>query len=600
MPTVPSAFVPQVGPQGEGSMVPLQAPAVQPFENATPRQLMEFGQAETRAGLTAYRAGVALQDELDEAATKEADTRFLATAQDIMRGKNGYLTAVGKDADLRLGEAQAALTDAMKSASDGLGNDTQRRMFQQVATRNMLQLQGQMLDHRNTQIKNYAVKESLSRADTYSDQAILSSTEIGKTEDPQANQVAWKSFGVNLDIAMQEVNKAADLLGLPQDSDQRKAMVQQLADKVGVGVVADLVQRKKFADAEHYAQNSDLSPAIKDKLIGSIESNRERSVVAELTRSVIDKGILFAPSNTEDYRGLAGDARSAATDPRNQQMAPVTDLKEALSIAAQIEDPVMRRVVTSNVRQEFGERESMKRQQYAELINSAENHMASGGTVYNMPQYLFDQLEAKDKARYFQEQRKSDEVGVMEELARNPGLLTQDYLLENRNRLTPQTYVELLKKANDPAKIIEATADAQLLNSTLVNAGLNNLAFPSSTADKTASLLLRNNVETMIDLAQQRKGGKLTREEQQGVIDGVIRETAIVDSPWYSWSNDYEKPIAAMSQDELGRAYVPVNKELIPLAFARQARIQLQKAGLASPSDTDIYQYWVKKGKPSG
>lgn len=599
MPTVPSAFVPQVGPQGEGSMVPLQAPAVQPFENATPKQLMEFGQAETRAGLTAYRAGVALQDEMDEAATKEADTRFLAVAQDIMRGKNGYLTSVGKDADFRLGEAQSALINAMKSASEGLGNDTQRRMFEQVATRNMLQLQGQMLDHRNAQVKNYAVKESLSRADTYSDQAILAHMEVGKTEDPEKNDQSWKAFTVNFDIAVQEANKAADLLGLPQESDQRKAMVQQLADKVGTGVVSDLIQRKKFADAEYYAKNSDLSPTVKDKLIGSIESNRERSVVAELTRSVIDKGILFAPSDTNEYPGLA-EPRFAANDPRNQTMAPVTDLKEALTVAAQIEDPVMRRIVTANVRQEFGERESMRRQQYAELLNAAENFMASGKPVSAMPQVIWNQLEAKDQAQYLKEQRKTDEIGAMEELARNPGLLSQDWLVENRSRITPQTYVDLLQKLNQPEKILEATADAQLLNSTLVNAGLTNLAFPSSTEDKTASLLMRNNVETMIDIAQRNKGGKLTRDEQQAVIDRVIKEKAMVDQPWYRWSNDYEKPVAAMTQDELSRAYVSVNKELIPLAFARRARIELQKAGLGMPSDADIYQFWVKKGKPSG
>jgi hypothetical protein len=576
---------------GEGASVPYQAPPVMPMDEAASKQQQELGRAMIAAGNTAYRLGSAIQDDIDDAATKEADTAFLKQAQDIMRGKSGYLNTTGKDAEASFQTAQDAMASAAKNVMDGLGNDTQRRMFQQVASRNMVSFQGQMLDHRNSQVKNYAIKEAIARADTYCDQAILSSAEIGKTDDPQQNYIHSKAFSVNMNVAFNEVNKAADLLGLPQDSAQRTAMVQQLADKIGIGVVADLMQRNKFNDAEYYATNSTLSPALKDKMISSIESNRERAVSAELTRSVIDRGVLFATSNEKEYPGLTGNRMGSA--------APPADLREALAVAGEIEDPVMRRVVMANVRQEFEEAESLRRQEYTKIVNAAENWMASGRKFSDMPQQIANQLAPKDQARYKFDQVKIDEIGVLEDLAAHPNKLTQDYLLANRGKLTSSKYVELLNKLNKPDEILAASADAQLVNATLVNAGLMNLINPKTDDDKRSSYLMRAEIEKYIDLAQQRKGGKLTRPEQQLEIDRVIKDRAMVDVPWYKWGFDYERPVAAMTDAEFRAAYISVNNEMIPLSFARQAKIKLQKHGLVKPSDIDIYEYWVKKGKPS-
>ena len=126
MPTVPSSFVPQVGMAGEGASVPYQAPPVMPMDEAASKQQQELGRAMIAAGNTAYRLGSAIQDDIDDAATKEADTAFLKQAQDIMRGKSGYLNTTGKDAETSFQTAQDAMSGAAKNVMDGLGNDTQR------------------------------------------------------------------------------------------------------------------------------------------------------------------------------------------------------------------------------------------------------------------------------------------------------------------------------------------------------------------------------------------------------------------------------------------------------------------------------------------
>jgi len=66
MPTVPTTFVPQVTPPGGGDIGQFQAPAVEPMRNYTGEQVQQFGQQLTRAGMTAFSIGDAMQDQIDE------------------------------------------------------------------------------------------------------------------------------------------------------------------------------------------------------------------------------------------------------------------------------------------------------------------------------------------------------------------------------------------------------------------------------------------------------------------------------------------------------------------------------------------------------
>ena len=162
MPTVPSSFVPQVGMTGEGSSVAYQAPPVMPMEEATSRQQMELGRAMVAAGDTAFRLGSAMQDDIDDAATKEADTAFI---QRMSKVRSDYMNLSGKDAETQYQAAQDAMSSSANEIMDGLGNETQKRMFQQVAARNMNTFQSQMYDHRNKQVKEWASSESIARAE---------------------------------------------------------------------------------------------------------------------------------------------------------------------------------------------------------------------------------------------------------------------------------------------------------------------------------------------------------------------------------------------------------------------------------------------------
>src|SRR6516162_4751741 len=97
MPTVPTSFVPQVG-QTTMQAPPAGGPDVAPMRNLAPEQEMQMGEATTRAGDTLQSIGMRIQYQLDDAATKNAETQFLENALKITRGQNGYLNTVGQQA----------------------------------------------------------------------------------------------------------------------------------------------------------------------------------------------------------------------------------------------------------------------------------------------------------------------------------------------------------------------------------------------------------------------------------------------------------------------------------------------------------------------
>ena len=174
MPTVPTSFVPQVSPQGDGGIVPLQAPPVEGVRNALPEQQIRFGEAMRSAGNVSFRIGQQLQDSIDEAAAKAADVELSQFSNNILRGKDGYLGLQGKDADTRYEETNSAILSAANSIQSRLKNKTQVELFNQSASRNIVQFQGQMGAHWNNEVPKYLAMESNARAIQSSQDAINS------------------------------------------------------------------------------------------------------------------------------------------------------------------------------------------------------------------------------------------------------------------------------------------------------------------------------------------------------------------------------------------------------------------------------------------
>jgi hypothetical protein len=205
-------------------------------------------------------------------------------------------------------------------------------------------------------------------------------------------------------------------------------------------------------------------------------------------------------------------------------------------------------------------------------------------------------LSPKDRQSFYAQQRESDEIGVQEELARNPAMLTREWLERNRTKMTPGTYVKLLGELNQPEKIIEAQVDADDINRLLVDFGMDKYVNPSAgTKEKQASLVFRNNIKQMVEVAQRERGGKISPDEKRAIIRKAITDEAYVS---ITWGRDRMMPIAMMTQQEFGKAYFEVLGQEIPVKNYREAEEQLKRAGISEPSNAQIIDFWTQKGKP--
>jgi hypothetical protein len=541
MPTVPSSFIPQVGMAGEGSFVPYQAPPVMPMDEAASKQQEELGRAMIAAGNTAYRLGSAIQDDIDDAATKEADTAAIGVMTKI---RSDFMSTSGKDAESNYQSSVDQMSSAVNGIMDGLGNDTQKRMFQQVAARNMATFQSQMYDHRNAQTKQWASNEAAARADKYSDLAIISYGDRNKT-DVAGRPMGLVNYQANLEIAVQEVRKAASLNGIPEGSEQMKAMEQKVYDKVATGVVNDLMNARQYGQAEAFLDDHPVDPKVDTSLRSSVEANRQRTTVEELTTSIMQRGVLAADSNPKAYPGTTSE-----TD-----ISPDT-LREALQKADQIQDPEMRKLVQNNLRTQYGQQDALIEQENKTLVDNTEQFLAvPGNTIAMLPAGQFGKLRPKDQQQFLKGERQDNELGTMEELARNPSVLSSAWLEANRTKMTHATYVKLLAEVNQPQKIYEASLDADLLNKTLYDNKMGALL-----EDKETSLRVRENITALIDQEQRRperkNKGPLNREEKQAIIDRELTNLAFVGNrSWYQFGRGDQKPLVEMTPEELMSAY---------------------------------------------
>ena len=670
MPTVPTTFVPQVTPSGGGDIGDFAAPPVQPMQNAAPEQVQQFGRAMTQAGNVAFSAGVAIQDAIDEAETKASDVAFLERANDILRGQNGFLKTSGKQAETSFQATQDALSQAGQETMDRLQNQTQRRMFQNVLSRNMMTFQTQALAHRDQEVKVYATNESKIRAQQYVNLAVQdykSRNQVGEDGLPSG------SFTSNMGVALNEARAAGRLMGFAEDSAQMRELENGVYTLATRGVVNRLMMDSDYqAGLEYVREQLDrgrIDASVADPMIASLDANRKKQMVEDLTVSIKTQGLLDSKAGTANFGEVVPNARydvkgkrldmsvapgtpinapadgtiksikdntvvvetadgtrytlgnvdtwgmlevgatvrkgglvgaagkdgeavdglypvgysivrnGEAIDPRNansiidlprDEAQPPRSLTEALQVAAEIPDAETRRLVQANLRSAYKQEKELQDYEYGQRIESIEQYLAKpGSTVAQIPPEVFGALKPKDQERLLKGQREEDELDVMEEIARDPSIISREWLDENRGRMTRTTFTKLLGDLNDPPKMQEASVDADLVNATLVRNGLNDIAFPRLDADKRASLLFRDNVTQAISYEQMLTGRKLSREEKQAVVDNLLLDRAFANQ------DGAKNVIAAMTPEQQSKAYTDII-DRIPDKERQQIRAALE------------------------
>ena len=298
MPTVPSSFVPQANLQ-DGGDVPLQAPGVEPVRNLAADQEVQLGEAMTRAGNVAWNVGSNIQDAIDEAGAKAADVQFLQSTQQLLNGQNGYMNMQGVDAESNFQAVNDAMIQSASGIADGLKNDTQKQMFKQAASRNLLAFQGQILNHRNKQVQVLAITSAEARTNEYVGLAVNDYNKRNQTTDVVVNGVTTKipvgSFNANVGVAMAEVREIGRLQGFAENSAQMKQLETKVWSQVATGVTNRLMIDGKYQSAMNYVKEQNkanhLDTNTADSLLKSIDANIDRVAPSEIASNIWSTGV---------------------------------------------------------------------------------------------------------------------------------------------------------------------------------------------------------------------------------------------------------------------------------------------------------------------
>jgi hypothetical protein len=587
MPTVPTTFVPQVAPQGAGDIGDFAAPGIAPAENLAAPQVARFGQQLTQTGMAAFRLGSAIQDGIDEAKTKEAD---VAGGRAMQAVTDKYMAMIGKDAEVNYEAMQAELAQAGESAMGMLDNDVQRRMLSPILARNMGIFQSRMGQHRVQQLRVYQTKEAQARAKLSADYAIQAYPQRN-LKDAEGRQVGMIRYMANADTAISEIRKAGELMGYAPESAQMKQLEQEIYDQMAVGIVNGLMAEKDYAQASEFLSNSatveSLDAKTRQALTDSVSANRMRTMVGELATSIKTAGLLMAPSAPDLY-----------WQQKDGPVEPPSTLREALVLTEQIEDPEVRKYVQADLRTQFAQEEALTEQEYNIKVDNILQFLAvPGNTIADLPPDQFGFLRPVDKDKIMSGQKARRDIAVQEDMVLHPEKYSTAADIDRiRMDISPQLYVKLRSQLNEPEKIIEAQVDADDINRLLVDFGMDRYVDPKTgTKDKQASIILRNNIKQMIEVRQRERGGKISPDEKRQIIRKAIVDEAYVS---ISWASDPRMPVAIMTQEEFGKAYYDIGDQEVPVAQYRMAEQQLIRAGIATPTESQILEYWTRKGKP--
>lgn len=236
----------QLSTQGPG-LIPVDSGRVEPIKNVAAQQGVEMGAAMEKAGSQFIQIADRLQSSLDDAKSNSAFNEFSVKVDEI---ENRYLGLKGEAAIKGFSDAQKELDKIYREAHAGLDNSVQQQVFGSAALRRVRSASNAMTSHSLRTTQDFDINETKSKALTFANQAARSWTSIG---------VQGGDFEVNFGSALKTTNELADKMGLPKDSSQRTAMLQEASSLVHTQVALNLSAANRNIDALNYIESMNKS-----------------------------------------------------------------------------------------------------------------------------------------------------------------------------------------------------------------------------------------------------------------------------------------------------------------------------------------------------
>ena len=288
---------------------------------------------------------------------------------------------------------------------------------------------------------------------------------------------------------------------------------------------------------------------------------------------------------------------------RLEKAMPPETLSEALGIAGSIEDKELQKRTKQLIRQKWSEREAMNRNAYGNLLDNEIEKIVSAGRLDASPE--FGALKPSDQQKLIGGFAKENSTDLMFEYQKDASILTPEWLRENMNGMTSQTYkfftAQIDKQMKNNGILLEATIDQSQLEAVMNNAGMSNMYDNAASSElKSDFVNFKAYVEQQIHLQQTVKKGKLSMEEKKEIYKDACRDRVMSRSTGFFGGQSISQGelISTMSEQELAdpnnfvEASIGKNNYEISIKFYKETFEELKLKGL---SDKEAKEEVIKK-----
>jgi hypothetical protein len=264
--------------------------------------------------------------------------------------------------------------------------------------------------------------------------------------------------------------------------------------------------------------------------------------------------------------------RDAARRPQTEQ--------EALAIAGLVERREIRDVVKQDISQRWAQDRAMAAQENQRAVEAVTRAQLKNPDAIDPA--LFAALTPGQQSDALGYQRKYNETSALLEMAIDPSKNNRQYLFDNKDKFTPETWIKLIDNVNN-GNLIAASVDADMVNATLATV-------PKMKLTDEQNLQMRVKIERKIFETQSATGKKLDMAQKQEIIDRAIYDT--VDIPGW-WGKVEQMPAMSLTPSELEgkmKTFTPANRAAVI------ERLKLVD-GIKNPTESQIEDKWKTMGK---
>jgi len=444
------------------------------------------------AGLAQQAFQIAKEErqKADDVATQEAYTKTVKLRNDLMYDpKNGAMNRKGKDAFGVGQEYGQQFNKGADQIESSLATDEQRAMYQKIRQQELRDLDGNLTRHTFQQAQEYDQETTISGIKTTQEDAVMNYQDPGKVDQ------ALKIQNALIDSHGARAGQAPEVIS------QRKA---EAASKTYEAVIQRMLANgQDLAASEYY-----------NKIKGSIVGQDATQVETALQEG-----------------SLRGESQRQA----GSIVSKHSNMTSALAEVDKIQDPKIQDATRERVKQRFAEREQA--QQYAgeQAFRSAYSIVEKSRNKDDIPPGQWAAMSPAQK-NSIESYLKSDKVETdwneyynLKQMAATPAMrdkFMKTDLLIYRAKLGDTEFKELVNAQGDARKgdntqLDGFQSDQQIVNGALAEAGIDPSPKPASKDAKSVNLF-RRRVDEEVRKRQLDTGKKVTNEEMQGIVDGLM------------------------------------------------------------------------------